>query len=63
MLDDKSERDLRDRSKVAAGDGYEVKYFAEKHRISTAKAAELIRKHGNERAKLDAAADLFKGDT
>lgn len=56
MPDDKTKMDQRDRSQVAGGEDYEVRYLAERHNISMDKARELIRKHGNDRATLDEAA-------
>ena len=56
MADHKSKRGRGDRARVAAGEGYEVAYFAQKHGITTAQARDLIAKIGNDRAKLDAAA-------
>jgi hypothetical protein len=53
MADDKSKRDERDRSRVAAGQDYEVQHFAERHGITIDHARELIRKHGNDRDRLD----------
>jgi hypothetical protein len=50
----------RDSSRVAAGQGYEVNYFARKHGISTQKARELIRMVGNNRAKLEQAIARLK---
>lgn len=62
MSDDKSKQDGRDRTRVAAGEGYEVRYFAERHGISVQQAEDLIREHGPDRQKLDAAAErLVKG--
>lgn len=57
MADNKSNRGGRDRQRVAAGQGYEVSYFARKHGISTAQARELIAEVGNDRTKLNAAAE------
>ena len=45
-----------DRSKVAAGQGYEVTYFARKHGITKEQATKLIKDIGNDREKLNAAA-------
>ncbi len=45
---------------AAGGDGYELDYFASKHRITHAQAREIIRKVGNNRAKLDAAASKLR---
>ena len=60
MPDDKTKRGSADRGRVAGGEGYEVGYFARKHRISVAQAEELINEHGNSREKLDAAAGKLK---
>ena len=56
MSDDKQDRGGQDRARVAGEQGYEVRYFADKHGISIDQAQELIDKHGNSREKLDAAA-------
>ena len=45
---------VHDRSRVAREEGYEVEYFANKHKINVDVARKLIRKHGNNRATLDA---------
>jgi hypothetical protein len=60
MSDNLDKRGTADRSKVAAGEGYEIAYFARKHGITKDQALDLIRKHGNDRAKLDAAAEKMK---
>jgi hypothetical protein len=60
MADDKSKRGGADRRTVAAGEGYEVGYFARKHGISTDDAERLIEQVGNDREKLDAAAQKLK---
>ena len=60
MADDKSKQGKGDRSKVAAGEGYEVAYFAQKHDITAEQARELIARFGNDRGKLDAAAAELK---
>lgn len=39
-----------------AGAGYELRYFARKHGLTTAQAMALIRRVGNDRAKLNEAA-------
>lgn len=52
----KSKRGGRDRRTVAKGQGYEVTYFANKHRISLQQARDLIATIGNDREKLNAAA-------
>jgi len=56
MADNKSNRGGRDRSRVAAGQGYELGYFARKHGISRDQARSLIDRIGHDRAKLNAAA-------
>ena len=60
MADDKSKRGSGDRSRVAAGEGYEVSYFARKHGISKDQAEQLIEKVGNNREKLNEAAGKLK---
>lgn len=60
MPDNKSKRGGPDRRKVAGGEGYEISYFARKHGISKEQAAALIRKIGNDREKLNAAAAKLK---
>ena len=57
MADDKSKRGGQDRRRVAAGEGYEVSYFARKHGISSQQARDLIGRIGNDRGKLNAAAE------
>jgi hypothetical protein len=61
MADNKSNRGGRDRGRVAAGQGYELGYFARKHGISRDEARSLIKRVGNDRAKLNAAAEKLKG--
>ncbi|WP_022682148.1 DUF3606 domain-containing protein [Sphingobium bisphenolivorans] len=56
MADNKTKRGGTDRSRVAASEGYEVNYFARKHKITAEQARELIKKVGNDRDKLNAAA-------
>ena len=60
MADDKSKRGAGDRARVAAGEGYEVSYFARKHGISKDQAEQLIKKVGNNREKLNEAAGKLK---
>ena len=60
MTDDKSKRGGVDRKRVAAGEGYEVDYFARKHGLSPEEARELIKQIGNDREKLNAAAEKLK---
>jgi hypothetical protein len=60
MADDKSKRGAGDRARVAAGEDYEVSYFARKHDITSEEAEDLIKKVGNSREKLDEAAVKLK---
>ena len=61
MSDDTNDRGAQDRARVAGEQGYEVRYFAEKHSISVEQAQDLIDLHGNSREKLDAAAERLRG--
>lgn len=56
MPDDTNNRGGQDRARVSGEEEYEVRYFADKHGISVQQAEDLIRKHGNDRATLDRAA-------
>ncbi|MEZ2329053.1 DUF3606 domain-containing protein [Mesorhizobium sp. RCC_202] len=60
MPDNKSKRGAADRRQVAGGEGYEVNYFARKHGISKDQAEALIKRVGNDRDKLNAAAEKLK---
>lgn len=60
MADDKTKRGGADRRTVAAGEGYEVGYFAKKHGITRDQAQDLIKNVGNDREKLNAAAQKLK---
>jgi hypothetical protein len=61
MPDSKKRRGGSDRRKVAAGEPYEVGYFAKKHDITRDQARELMRQIGNDRDKLnEAASRLFR---
>jgi hypothetical protein len=57
MSDDKTKQGQQDRSRVAGGEPYEVAYFASRHGLTQAQARDLIAQVGNDRAKLDAAAE------
>jgi len=61
MADDKSKRGGADRRTVSAGEGYEVSYFARKHGMTTQQARDLIASIGNDRDKLNQAAEQLKG--
>jgi hypothetical protein len=60
MADDKNKRGGGDRNRVAGDEAYEVEYFARKHGITVEQAEGLIRQVGNDREKLDAAAEKLK---
>jgi hypothetical protein len=53
MPDDKTHIGEPDRSRVAAGERYEVSDFASRHGISVDEARALIERFGNDRATLD----------
>jgi hypothetical protein len=61
MADDKTKRGAADRRRVSGSQPYEVAYFAKKHGITQAQARALIKKHGNVRKTLDAAAKRLSG--
>lgn len=49
--------DMTDKPGVAsASRGYELRYFARKHGLTTAQAADILRRFGTDRARLNAAA-------
>lgn len=60
MADDKKNTTSADRDRVAGGEEYEVRYFAEKHGLTLEQAQELIDRVGNSREALDAAAAVLK---
>ncbi len=60
MADDTTKTGSADRRQVARGEGYEVDYFAQKHGITQEQAKDLISRHGNDRATLDAAAEKLE---
>lgn len=62
MADDKNKQDNRDRSRVAGGEDFEVRYFAQEAGITEEQARTLIRRHGNDRARLMEEARLVRGD-
>lgn len=57
MPDNKSARGPRDRKRVARGQPYEVSYFARKHGLTRDQARQLIQRVGNDRDKLNQAAE------
>ena len=50
-----------DRSRVAASDPSEVRYFANKHGLTSEQVLELIKQHGNDRRTLEAAVAQMSG--
>jgi hypothetical protein len=52
-----------DRRTVAASDPSEVKYFANKHGLTTDQVLDLIKQHGNDRKALEEAVARIKGPT
>ena len=60
MADDKSKTDNRDRSKVAAGEDYEVRHFAEEAGITVEQARTLIKRHGTDRRVLHKMAESIR---
>jgi hypothetical protein len=61
MADDKSNIGGQDRARVAGGQDYEVRDFAEANGISIEQAEQLIQRHGNNREELERAARQMKG--
>lgn len=61
MADDKSNVGGRDRQRVAGGEDYEVRDFAEANGITVEQAQQLIERHGNSREELERAAQQMKG--
>jgi hypothetical protein len=60
MADDVNNRGARDRATVSGDEPYEVDHFAQKHGLTPDQARELIAEHGNNRQKLDMAAEGLK---
>jgi hypothetical protein len=50
-----------DRSRVAASDPSEVRYFGRKHGLTDEQVLDLIKEHGNDRATLEQAVATIKG--
>ena len=61
MADDKSNVGGQDRARVAGGEDYEVRHFAEANNISVEQAQQLIERHGNSREELERAVQQMKG--
>jgi hypothetical protein len=60
MSDDKTHRGEPDRSRVSGSEDYEVRHFADRHGISMDQARDLIDRVGNDREKLDRAAQELR---
>jgi hypothetical protein len=60
MSDDKTKKGQQDRSRVAANEDYEVRYFAEKNDIAKDETVDLIHKVGNQRDDLEKAAEKVR---
>ena len=52
-----------DRSRVAASDPGEVRYFGKKHGLTDEQVLDLIKQHGNDRKTLEAAVASMRGPT
>jgi hypothetical protein len=52
-----------DRSRVAASDPSEVRYFGRKHGLTDDQVLDLIKEHGNDRATLEQAVATIKGSS
>ena len=50
-----------DRSRVAASDPSEVRYFGKKHGLTDDQVKDLIKQHGNDRKTLEEAVARIKG--
>jgi hypothetical protein len=50
-----------DRSRVAAGDPDEVRYFAKKHGLTNEQVIDLIKQYGNDRKALEDQVIKMKG--
>ena len=61
MQDRKFRVDNSDRSRVAAGEDYEVQYLAELTGLTNEQARILVRRYGNDREKLMQEAKLMRG--
>jgi hypothetical protein len=63
MTDDLSNRGGQDRSRVAADQPHEVRYFAQKHGLTDQQVLDLIKQHGNDRSTLEDAVAAMSGPT
>ncbi|MER8971511.1 MULTISPECIES: DUF3606 domain-containing protein [unclassified Mesorhizobium] len=60
MADDKTKTDSRDRSRMAGGEDYEVRHFAEEAGITADQARTLIKRHGTDRKVLNEIAESIR---
>jgi hypothetical protein len=60
MADNKKLRGAADRRTVSKSEGYELRYFARKHGITAEQARNLIDRVGDNREKLNQAAERLK---
>jgi hypothetical protein len=60
MADDQTNRGEPDRSKVSGSEDYEIDCLARQYGVTREQARDLIRRVGNNRAKLDEAAKRLK---
>ncbi|MER8730655.1 MULTISPECIES: DUF3606 domain-containing protein [unclassified Mesorhizobium] len=60
MADDKTKTDSRDRSRMAGGEDYEVRHFAEEAGITPEQARTLIKRHGTDRKVLNEIAESIR---
>lgn len=60
MADDKTKTDSRDRSRMAGGEDYEVRHFAEEAGITPEQARTLIKRHGADRKVLNEIAESIR---
>lgn len=59
-ITDEPAREPKEQSSVAAAQGYTLGYFARKHNLSREQARELMARVGNDRERLNAAAEQLK---
>ena len=62
MADNRQNLGQPDRSRASTLEGYQVRYFAEKHSMTPDQARELIDRHGDDWETLDRAAKRLKGN-
>jgi hypothetical protein len=60
MADNKIKRGARDRSRIAAGEAYEVNYFARKHGLSRADAEKISKQARGSRERANEIAETTR---